>query len=615
MVFLYLYFSQKLPYISQNFISDLPNQIDIVDLVAKRLTLKKTGSSYRAPCPFHGGKNPNFAVNGHEQFYHCFKCGESGGAINFVQKFDNVDFPTAIETIASEFGLTVEYDKNSKPVDPNLERYRLLSEKVSVFYRQQLKNSPAKTKAVDYAKNRGISGEIAKRFALGFAPPSNKDLLTHFENIQQDIIDLKALGLVKTGEYGDYDFFRDRLMFPIHNSKGTVIAFGGRAFDNNAKAKYLNSQESPIFSKSRELYGLYHARQHSRAMDYILVVEGYMDVVALHQADITKVVATLGTTTTPDHLQILARNTNTIVFCFDGDDAGRAAAWKALKIALPIIKSGLLIKFLFLPDDEDPDTLVKKESTSAFEKRIESAQTLSKFLFAHIKTEVDFDSIEGKTLFLEKVLLLIAWVTYDTYQQQLLEGVAQVVGQNIERVKVIFAKQTEKAQTQARPVIDDEMPTPDFANEDYGNYEDYGEFIPAPKENKSLKALMAKMISLLLNYPSLANNIVEIRVRQLEKSEVLLELVHSAGMDEDISQDDLIQPFKPKAGVYQRLKTLCTLTPYLSENQAKDEFLSALNAAEKQQENAKVKNSISNANTLEAQRKVMEGIQKSKRKK
>lgn len=593
-----------MPYISQNFINDLPNQIDIVDLIAKRLTLKKTGSSYRAPCPFHGGKNPNFAVNGHEQFYHCFKCGESGGAISFVKKYDNLDFVAAVEAIANEFGLKIEYDKISKPVDPNLERYRALSEKVSEFYQQQLKNSPAKTKAVDYAKKRGISGEIAKRFCLGFATPSNKDLLSHFENTEQDTTDLKALGLVKTGEYGDYDFFRDRLMFPIHNSKGNVIAFGGRAFDNKAKAKYLNSQESPIFFKSKELYGLHHARKHSRAMDYILVVEGYMDVVALHQAGITKVVAALGTATTPNHLQILARTTNNIVFCFDGDDAGRAAAWKALKIALPMIKSGLLIKFLFLPDGEDPDTLVKKESMVTFEKRIEKAQTLSKFLFEHIKAEVDFDSIEGKTLFLEKSSILIAQVTYDVYQQQLIKGVAQMVGQSVEQVQTIFDRQVESVQMQA-PEMEYEPLMPDFEA-------DYPEFNPAPKENKSVKALMAKMISLLLNYPSLADGTVEVRVRNIEKSEVLLDLVRSAEIDEDISQEDLIKPFKPKSGVYQRLQELCILTPHLSENQARDEFQSALDAAERQQKSAKVKNSISSAQTLEAQRIVMEDIQKSK---
>lgn len=606
-----------MPYISQNFINDLPNQVDIVDLISRRITLKKSGNSYRAPCPFHGGKNPNLSVNSHEQFYHCFKCGEGGGAISFVQKYDNLGLVEAVETIANEFGLTIEYDENSKPINPKFEHYRDLSQKVGDFYKQQLKTSPAKAKAVNYAKNRGISGEIAKRFELGFATLSNNDLLLNFENSKQFIIDLKTLGLVKTGEYGDYDFFRDRLMFPIHNSKGSVIAFGGRAFDDKAKAKYLNSQESPIFSKSRELYGLYHARKYSRKMDYILVVEGYMDVVALHQSGITKVVATLGTATTTQHLQTLARTTNTIVFCFDGDDAGRSAAWKALKIALPIVKSGLLIKFLFLPDGEDPDTLVKKESTKAFEQRIDKAITLSKFLFDHVKAQVDFDTIEGKTLFLEKALTLVALVTYETYQEQLLEGLAQIVGQSIDRVKDIFVKQVQKVQTQAQqtpvltpPDIGDENITPNFANND----EHYHESNPIPQKNDSPKVLMGRMIKLLLNYPSLADEtgIAEERIRNIENSDVLLKLVRESELEDEITKEGLINLFKFKLGIKKRLEELSVLEPYLSETQAKEEFLSILTKIEKRQIATKVKQKIASANTEQEQRQVMEDIQKNK---
>jgi len=599
-----------MPFISQSFIDDLPNQIDIVDLVSKRLSLKKTGSDYRAPCPFHGGKNRNFAINSHKQFYHCFKCGESGGAISFVQKFDNLDFVEAIEVIAGEFGLKIEYDSNTKPVDPRLERYRDLSQKVSAFYIHQLRNSPAKEKAVSYAKNRGISGEIAKRFELGFATPSNNDLLIEFEKSEQDTSDLKSLGLLKTGQYGDYDFFRDRLMFPIHNTKGNVIAFGGRAFDNKAKAKYLNSSESPIFSKSRELYGLYHARKYSRTMDYVLVVEGYMDVVALHQAGFTKVVATLGTATTSEHLQILARTTNTIVFCFDGDSAGRAAAWKALQISLSIIKAGLVIKFLFLPDGEDPDTLVKKESIKAFEARIEKAHTLSKFLFDHVKSEVDFDTIEGKTIFLEKVSVLINQVNYEIYQQQLIDGVAQVVGQSVDQVQTIFKQQAGQiisTSFDSIPVNDNEPSMHDFS--DFSD--DYQVQNPTPQENSVVKALMSRMISLLLNYPSLAyeNDTVEVRMRKLKKIDknfdVLLGLVHSAEMVENISQEELLKPFKNKIGVYNRLQQLCALVPYLSENEAKNEFLDALLKVEGQQKKTQsllIKDEKEYAKNLQARR-------------
>lgn len=608
-----------MPYISQSFIDDLPNQIDLVDLVNKRVPLKKTGSDYRAPCPFHGGKNSNFSVNVHKQFYHCFKCGESGGAISFIQKFDNLNFVEAIETIASEFGLAIEYDSNSKPIDPRLERYRVLSKKVGEFYIAQLRNSPAKDKAVAYAKARGISGVIAKRFELGFAPPSNKDLLLHFENNEQNIIDLKILGLIKEGQYGDYDFFRDRLMFPIHNAKGDIIAFGGRAFERDVKAKYLNSSESAIFSKSRELYGLHHARKYSRSINHILVVEGYMDVVALHQAGITNVVATLGTATTSEHLQILMRTTNVVVFCFDGDEAGRAAAWKALKITLPMIKAGITFKFLFLPDGEDPDTLVKKESAKAFEQRIDKAQPLSKFLFDHIKSEVDFDTIEGKTLFLEKVAVLIKSINYEIYQQQLIEGLAQIVGQSIEQVLLIFNHK--QSQSQGSSQAQEQPPVYFDIESDYGENRDmdFSEFSEYPQVETTpvviranIKALMAKMITLLLNYPVLADATTEVRVRNIENSQVLLELIRSAQIDVDISQTDLIKPFQSQQGVFNRLNQLCTLEPFLSESQAREEFLFILNTIEKQQSGDKLKTSIHQAHTLEEQKKIMQGILKNK---
>ncbi len=606
-----------MPYINQSFIDDLSNQIDIVDLINKRVPLKKSGNDYRAPCPFHGGKNRNFSVNSHKQFYHCFKCGESGGAISFVQKFDHLDFKEAIESIASEFGLSIVYDQATKPVDARISRYQALLQKVGNFYIDQLKTSPAKDKAVTYAKVRGISGEIAKRFELGFVPPGNGDLLIHFENDTQAIIDLKTLGLIKEGEYGKYDFFRDRLMFPIHNSKGNIIAFGGRAFNDNSKAKYLNSSESPVFSKFKELYGLYHARKYSRSMDYVLVVEGYMDVVALHQAGITQVVATLGTATTVQHLQILARTSNSIIFCFDGDAPGRKAAWKALKIVLPVIKPGLMIKFLFLPEGEDPDSLVKKKSSQAFVNRIKKAWPLSQFLFNHLKSEVDFDTIEGKTDFLEKAASLLATIDYETYQHQLIEGLALEVKQNVEQVEKILVKQKQAINTSNNqsPIFFDETPVQDFSN-----FKEHDAFAieydkqPATPKNTTVKAMMSRMISLLLNYPMLANDTIEARVKKIEKSEVLLKLVHSAQIDEEVSQVDLIKPFKGKTRVYQRLQKLCILEPYLSEKQARDEFLSALSSAEKRQENTQIKASIADAKTAEAQQKIMQSILKSKTK-
>ncbi len=567
-----------MPFVNTDFKDDLPNRVDIVDIINRRVPLKKAGTNYKACCPFHHEKTPSFSVSAEKQMYKCFGCGEGGGVINFVMQFDNLGLVESIETIAGESGISVVYDENTKPVDSRLARYRDLMQRVGQFYIQQLKQSPAKDKAVNYAKNRGISGVIAKRFELGFAPPSS-NLLSEFEQNDQNMADLKAMGLLcddqyRSGQY--YDFFKDRLMFPIHNAKGNIIAFGGRAFDNNAKAKYLNSPETPIFSKSKELYGLYHARKYSRSIDYILVVEGYMDVVALHQAGISQVVAALGTATTIEHLNILSRTTNTIIFCFDGDKAGKKAAWWALNITLPVIKAGMIVKFLFLPDGEDPDTLVKKESSQVFVKRVENAQPLSQFLFSHIKEEIDFSTIEGKTLFLEKVSALLGKINYETYQQQLLEGLADEVKQSVEQVKSILDLQDAPVQTNTFdiPPNYEEPPMPDF----YDSDDNYQTSTSAP--TKSSNSLIDQMIGLLLNHPSMVDETIELRVREINDADVLQELANSALLQEDIILEDMMKLFPNKK---QQLLDLYNKKKVLKNYDYKVEFLDALLKIEEKQ--------------------------------
>lgn len=567
-----------MPFVNTDFKDDLPNRVDIVDIINRRVPLKKAGKDYKACCPFHHEKTPSFSVSVEKQMYKCFGCGEGGGVINFVMKFDNLGLVEAIETIAGESGISVVYDKNAKPVDSRLARYRDLMQRVGQFYIQQLKQSPAKNKAVNYAKNRGISGEIAKRFELGFAPPSS-NLLSEFEQDNQNIADLKAMGLIADDQYRSgqyYDFFKDRLMFPIHNAKGNIIAFGGRAFDNNAKAKYLNSPETPIFSKSKELYGLHHARKYSRSIDYILVVEGYMDVVALHQAGISQVVAALGTATTIEHLNILSRTTSVIIFCFDGDKAGKEAAWRALNITLPVIKAGMIVKFLFLPDGEDPDTLVKKESSKAFVERIENAQPLSQFLFSHIKAGVDFGTIEGKTLFLEKVSTLLGKINYETYQQQLLEGLAGEVRQSVEQVKSILERQDVLIQTNTfdMPQNFEEPPTADF----YDSDENHQALTPTPA--KSNNSLIYQMIGLLLNQPSMVDETIELRVKNINDADVLQGLANSALLQEDIALEDMIEPFPQKK---QQLLDSYNKKKVLKNYDYKGEFLDALLKIEEKQ--------------------------------
>ena len=602
-----------MPFIDRDFINDLPNRVDIVGLINKRVALKKAGKDYKACCPFHEEKTPSFTVVPTKQIYHCFGCGESGGIIDFVMKYDHLSFVEAIETVAGESGISVVYDQTAKPVDKRFKRYNQIMSELNDFYQNQLKSSSEKNKVVSYAKKRGISGSIAKRFELGFAPPGWTNLFDQYSMNEESVQDLLSMGMIvpkkdKKDDY--YDRFRNRLMFPIHNAKGSVIGFGGRVLSSQDNPKYLNSPETPLFSKSKELYGLYHCRKYSRKIDSILVVEGYMDVIALHQHGITNVVATLGTATTPAHLQVLSRSAETIVFCFDGDKAGRDAAWKALKTSLPSITSGLVIKFLILPQGEDPDTLINKESANVFNSRIEGAQTLSSFLIEHIKSKVPFDTIEGKTLFLEKSASLINLVNYSIYRQQLIEGIAHAIGQNIIQVeKAVEQSKTQNNQFESTNKSQQNKLNPGLVNKTI-----------SANSHSSVKNLMSRMISCVINYPSIVNDpettsVIEERARNLPKSEVLVELIRHAQVESDLSKEALLLPYKAKERVYLRLQELSSMEPFLSEFEAKEEFGYALTAAEKYYERKSTKASILSAKTHDEEKAVMQSIMKSKLKK
>ena len=599
-----------MPFVDRDFINDLPNRVDIVGLINKRVALKKAGKDYKACCPFHEEKTPSFTVVPTKQIYHCFGCGESGGIIDFIMKYDHLAFVEAIETVAGESGISVVYDQTAKPVDMRFKRYNKLMEELSSFYQEQLKTSAAKKKVVDYAKNRGVSGSIAKRFELGFAPPGWTNLFDAYKDSEESTQDLLTMGMIvpkkdKKDDY--YDRFRDRLMFPIHNTKGSVIGFGGRVLSSKDNPKYLNSPETPLFSKSKELYGLYHCRKYSRKIDAIIVVEGYMDVIALHQQGITNVVATLGTATTSSHLQVLSRTAETIVFCFDGDKAGRDAAWKALQTSLPAITAGLVIKFLLLPEGEDPDTLINSESAKAFNKRVDEAQTLSNFLFEHIKAEVPFNTIEGKTLFLEKSAALVNLVSYPIYQQQLIEGIAQTIGQNITQVEKAIEQ---NIANNTQHYYANELEQAEIVNQSFQTK-------PKRTSPSSIKSLMSRMISCVINYPSLVNDpetssVIEERARKLPKSDVLVELIRHAQVESDLSKEALLLPYKSKERVYNRLKELSVMEPFLSEYEAKEEFGYTLTAAEKFYERKSTKASILSAKTPDEEKAVMQDIMKSK---
>jgi DNA primase len=379
--------------IPNDFIQTLLSRVDIVEVIDRYVPLKKAGANYVACCPFHSEKTPSFSVSPGKQFYHCFGCGAHGTAVGFLMEYGGKAFPEAVEELARDAGMEVprierpgEREKRDEAQDLN---EILLA--AARFYRAQLKEAP---RAIDYLKSRGLTGEVAAHFGIGYAPDAWQGLAAVFS--KYDAPELDAAGLVINGDGGKrYDRFRDRVMFPIHDSRGRVIGFGGRVM-GPGEPKYLNSPETPVFSKGRELYGLYLARNAIRDAGRVVVVEGYMDVVALAQHGVQYAVATLGTATTPTHAQKLFRLTDTVVFCFDGDNAGRKAAWRALENTLPVLADGKNAMFLFLPDGEDPDDFVRKRGRVAFEKAQDAAVPLSEFLLSELAARHPPTSAEGR---------------------------------------------------------------------------------------------------------------------------------------------------------------------------------------------------------------------------
>jgi len=412
--------------IPQNFIDELLSRTDIVEVINRRVPLKKAGRDYQACCPFHDEKTPSFTVSPTKQFYHCFGCGAHGTAIGFLMDYERLSFPEAIEELAALQGLEIPREIAFDQGPDHRPLYDMLDQ-VTEFYRRQLQEHPQATRAQAYLEQRGLNAEIAADFRLGFAPPGWDNVLKRFGGNDSARRTLIETGLINQQDGKTYDRLRDRIIFPIRDSRGRVIGFGGRIL-GDGKPKYLNSPETPVFHKGRELYGLYEARQAYRQPEQILVVEGYMDVVALAQFDIRNAVATLGTATTTDHLEKLFRATDQVVFCFDGDRAGRAAAWKALQTALPLMKEGRQARFLFLPEGEDPDTLVRKIGSQAFAEEIRLAQPLSEFLFARLESETDTGSIDGRARLADRARTILAELPRGTFRQMMEQALEQRVG-------------------------------------------------------------------------------------------------------------------------------------------------------------------------------------------
>ncbi|MBV4367149.1 DNA primase [Erwinia sp. BNK-24-b] len=438
------------------FINDLLARTDIVDLIDARVKLKKQGKNYHACCPFHNEKTPSFTVNGEKQFYHCFGCGAHGNAIDFLMNYDRLEFVESIEELATLYGLEVPYESGTGP--SQLERhqrqslYQLMSG-LNDFYQQSLSQSQA-AGARDYLAQRGLSDEVIRHFSIGFAPAGWDNALKRFGRNPDDRQSLTDAGMLVTNDQGrSYDRFRERIMFPIHDKRGRVTGFGGRVI-GDALPKYLNSPETEIFHKGRQLYGLYEAQKKHPEPAKLLVVEGYMDVVALAQFGIDYAVASLGTSTTPEHIQLLFRTTDTVICCYDGDRAGREAAWRALETALPYMNDGRQLRFMFLPDGEDPDTLVRKEGKETFETRMEQAMPLSAFLFDTLLPQVNLSTPDGRAQLSTLALPLISQVPGETLRIYLRQELGNKLGiLDDSQLEKLLPKQSEGSKVPKQPQL------------------------------------------------------------------------------------------------------------------------------------------------------------------
>lgn len=415
--------------IPQSFIDELMTRVDIVEVIDARVPLKKAGREYTARCPFHEEKSPSFTVSPTKQFFHCFGCGAHGTAIGFLMDYEHLEFPEAVEELAHGVGMEVEREGGDAAVRvPQEDRSALyeITARADRFFRQQLRRHADAGRAVEYLKGRGLSGEIAVEFGIGFAPPGWDNLLRAVGDSEPAREALVAAGLAIRKDNGQlYDRFRDRIMFPIRDRRGRTIAFGGRVLGDESP-KYLNSPETPLFHKGRELYGLFEARKALRDIERLIVVEGYMDTVALAQFGIRYAVATLGTATTPDHLERLFRVAPEVVFCFDGDRAGREAAWRAVETALPVVREGRQIGFMFLPDGADPDSHVRAIGRESFEQEIKRAIPFSEFLFESLSRAADTGSIDGRARLVERARPLLAKLSPGVYRQMMTERLAQL---------------------------------------------------------------------------------------------------------------------------------------------------------------------------------------------
>ncbi|MGR3982834.1 DNA primase [Pseudoalteromonas sp. 1181_04] len=531
--------------IPRNFIDDLLARTDIVELIDSKVGLKKAGKDYQACCPFHNEKSPSFTVSQDKQFYHCFGCGANGNAISFVMEYDKLEFVDAIEELASILNLDVPREQGTsngpeRTAEQKRSDYDLMLHSAR-FYQHQLKHHANSATVIDYVKGRGLSGETVKKFMIGYAPSEWEGLcqqLGRNKEQKEQLVELKLASEKTPGR--QFDFFRDRLMFPIRDKRGRVIAFGGRVMQADQGPKYLNSPETRIFHKGFELYGLYEAKQAHKKLDHVLIVEGYMDVVALSEQGIEYAVAALGTATTTEHMHTLFRATDRVICCYDGDRAGRDAAWRALENALPYLNDGKALLFVFLPDGEDPDSLVQKEGKEAFELRLSQADDFTKVLFNKLSQEIDLTTDAGKAKLLSAVLPLVEKIPSQFYQENLLEHLGRLIGRTKEQ-------------------LNNRLKTPKQQH---------------AIERKFKITPMRRAIGLLIQHPKLANTVpylADLAQMNIAGIALLIRLQHCALQKSDITTAQLIESFR-ETPEYEALIKLATWRHEINDDRLEDEF-------------------------------------------
>ena len=536
--------------IPRPFIDEVINRTDIVELIDGYVPLKKSGSNYMACCPFHNEKTPSFNVVAKKQFYHCFGCGASGNAISFLMSYLNQDFVETVENLAARLGMQVPREGGHDGPRPSPSLYDLLK-KISLFYCNQLKTNGEQ--AITYLKGRQLTGQIVKEYEIGYAPSGWHTLESQFKSHQKDMITTGML--IQKDDGNTYDRYRHRITFPIHDRNGRIIGFGGRAIDSDQKPKYLNSPETIIFQKSRELYGLHQAIQHQSPLPFVIVVEGYMDVIALAQFGVKNAVATLGTATSTSHIQLLNKHTTKIVFCFDGDEAGQKAAWRALESTLPVLNSGIETQFCFLPEGQDPDSYVQAFGAEAFHQFLNQSQSFKQFFFSELKKGIELSTFSGKSQLINVIKPYLLKMNEGPFQQLVINELSRMTHIDADKIGQMLSDQTDDI------IFDNKF--------------------------NITRTPVRIALALLIQNPEIYQKAQE-EIAQLEIAEpMLVQLMQQIDTQPETSTASLIENWRDTK-VFDALNKLAAWDHKVPEEALENEFVDTLKFLNKQQEEKKI---------------------------